>query len=438
MIRCSDSELKSKIKHYDSRGYTVDMTTHCNNKCLFCAASNRVVHRAKAEMKYELVKGREWGADRVDFTGGEPTLHPDLVELVAYAKRIGYRVINIKTNGRRLSNKDYLQRLVDAGLNHVLISVHGHTPEIHDALTQVKGSFDDVVKALGNLIELKVTFLSLTVLTTFNYKHLKETVKFCYDYGRGHSFAYIYPVASAYKNFNIVVPRYIDVKPYLRELLEYVVGVGKTVNLDNIPLCVCPGHEQFYNSLTTAGLLCHGEHKYRKECAECLYRPICEGISPVYIAARGWDEFIPVKEQKKSAGKKEKEKVRLQRNFICSLKAEHAEKNFGGVVWTGTKMAALTRKGYQVIKAFSEKLKLEDFARIFGEECPGFLYSMEKRGLVNIINEGRAGQENLLRQGNFTFHLPESSGEEPLPSRFSEFEYPLYEEYQTYPDIELI
>lgn len=433
----SPEAMKNKESHYDSRGYTIDMTTYCNNRCLFCAASNRVFHKSKAEMRYELLKGREWGANRVDFTGGEPTLHPDIVELVAHAKRLGYETINLKTNGRKLANKDFLKKLVDAGLNQVLISVHGHTAEMHDALTQVKGSFTDAVKALENMVDLKVYFLTLTVLTTFNYKYLKEIVKFCYNFRKGHSFAYIYPVASAEKNFDIVVPRYQDAKPYLDEMLEYVVKRESCVNLDNIPLCVVSGFEQFHNSLTTAALLCHEEHEYRKKCdEECLYRPICEGVSPVYIQARGWDEFLPVKNQRESSLKEERKKVWINRSSVCMLMGQHAAKEFGGVIWTGTRLLALTKKGYEVIRGFSERTSVQDFARVFGNKVLGFLASLDRREMIKIMNDDK-NQYTLLPQGNFAYNVPDYSKREPLPSKFSEFEYPLYEKCPEYPEVEL-
>ena len=58
-------------------------------------------------------------------TGGEPTLFEPLPKLISYARRIGIpcRVI---TNGQRTANPAYLDRLMDAGLEHVHVTVHSH------------------------------------------------------------------------------------------------------------------------------------------------------------------------------------------------------------------------------------------------------------------------------------------------------------------------
>ena len=54
------------------------------------------------------------------FTGGEPTLREDLVELVAYAESKG-QVTGLLTNGEKLGDTKYLQKILEAGLDHAMI-----------------------------------------------------------------------------------------------------------------------------------------------------------------------------------------------------------------------------------------------------------------------------------------------------------------------------
>jgi hypothetical protein len=67
-----------------------------------------------------LKKAWDAGIPHVIFTGGEPTLRTDLVDLILYAEQLG-QVTGILTNGDRLSEGDYLQHLLQSGLDHVMI-----------------------------------------------------------------------------------------------------------------------------------------------------------------------------------------------------------------------------------------------------------------------------------------------------------------------------
>ena len=62
------------------------------------------------------------------FTGGEPTLRADLPELIAHAE-INGQITGLNTNGRRLSDRRFVESLVEAGLDHVQITLESHDPD---------------------------------------------------------------------------------------------------------------------------------------------------------------------------------------------------------------------------------------------------------------------------------------------------------------------
>ena len=72
------------------------------------------------EWKTILKKAWDWGIPHVIFTGGEPTLRPDLVELVQYAQDLG-QVTGLITDGLRLSDSEYRNSLLMAGLDHIMV-----------------------------------------------------------------------------------------------------------------------------------------------------------------------------------------------------------------------------------------------------------------------------------------------------------------------------
>lgn len=72
------------------------------------------------EWKIILDKAWEWGVPHVVFTGGEPTLRPDLFELIQHAEDIG-QVSGLITDGFRLTEKEYLHELLFTGLDHIML-----------------------------------------------------------------------------------------------------------------------------------------------------------------------------------------------------------------------------------------------------------------------------------------------------------------------------
>jgi uncharacterized radical SAM superfamily Fe-S cluster-containing enzyme len=113
-----------------SRRGDIRLGYRCNARCGFCYYHDMLDNPVEkeptsAQLRGRLAALRSEGAMEVEFTGGEPTIRPDLPELVAYAKEQGFTNISVISNGLRIANANYAKRLVDAGMNDVLFSVHG-------------------------------------------------------------------------------------------------------------------------------------------------------------------------------------------------------------------------------------------------------------------------------------------------------------------------
>lgn len=77
---------------------------------------------SEEEWKQILEKGWTAGIPHVTFTGGEPTLRPDLLALIQHAEQLG-QVTGLLTNGRKLAEKAYLDALDQTGLDHILLAL---------------------------------------------------------------------------------------------------------------------------------------------------------------------------------------------------------------------------------------------------------------------------------------------------------------------------
>lgn len=138
-------EIANRPKHW------VRLVTACNSKCIFCLDMDtpRNVYLEVAEIKADLQRGRdELDAWKVILSGGEATLHPAFAELVSYAHEIGYGRVQTVTNGQRFADPEWFQACMEAGLNEITFSLHGHTAELHDYLTQSQGAFRKLMKGL--------------------------------------------------------------------------------------------------------------------------------------------------------------------------------------------------------------------------------------------------------------------------------------------------
>jgi radical SAM protein with 4Fe4S-binding SPASM domain len=169
-----------------SAPYRMDLalTYRCNNNCVHCYAGGprETKELSTAEWLNVIDKIYELGIPHVVFTGGEPTLREDLPKLVAHTQEAGL-VSGLITNGTLLKDKAFFNSLVDAGLDHVQITLESYNPKIHDKITGVEGSWKDTIEGLKNAIASPIYTLSNTTLNKWNVEDILKTIEFGHDLG---------------------------------------------------------------------------------------------------------------------------------------------------------------------------------------------------------------------------------------------------------------
>lgn len=146
----------------------------CNNPLDFGDLTNEL---STEEWKRVLAEGRALGALQLGFTGGEPMLRPDIVELVAEAERLGYYT-NLITSGMGLSH-DKLRRLKAAGLKQIQVSLQSHDEATCNALVGASAYADKVeaircIKAEGFPMVLNVPVVRQNIHQTGHILQLAE------------------------------------------------------------------------------------------------------------------------------------------------------------------------------------------------------------------------------------------------------------------------
>ena len=161
------------------------LTYGCNNACRHCynEASGKASDQPLTFSQWQSVldKLAEIGVPHVIFTGGEPTLAPWLAELVETTEKLGL-ISGLNTNGRRLAEPAFAERLKSAGLDHVQITLESDRPEVHNAMTAAE-SFAETVSGVRRAISAGLHTITNTTLTRQNVDHAREIVDFVHDLG---------------------------------------------------------------------------------------------------------------------------------------------------------------------------------------------------------------------------------------------------------------
>jgi len=166
--------------------YRMDLavTYRCNNDCAHCYnARERDFPELKTEQWFAILD-QLWalGVPHIIFTGGEATLRNDLPDLIRHAESNG-QITGLNTNARRLSDDRYVQRLVEAGLDHVQITVESCDEKIHDEMMRASGAFKQTMAGLKNTLNSKLYVMTNTTMLRTNVHTIPDTLDFLADAG---------------------------------------------------------------------------------------------------------------------------------------------------------------------------------------------------------------------------------------------------------------
>jgi len=282
----------------------------CNNRCIFCVQGDkRDIHGNKSTQEVmETLRSARVDSDSIVFTGGEVTIRKDFLELVRYARELGFKIIQVQSNGRMMSYRKFCEETIDAGANEFSPALHGHTAALHDHLTRCEGSYRQTLQSIANLKSLGQTVITNTVITRSNYRHLQDIARLltglCVDQ---YQLAFVHPIGTAAKYFRSVVPRVALIEPYVKRGLAVGLQKGIVALTEAVPYCFMKGYERcvaeryiprtkifdarFVVDDYTEFRLTEGK-SHGPVCGQCSWLPVCEGPWREYPEQYGWDEFV--------------------------------------------------------------------------------------------------------------------------------------------------
>jgi uncharacterized Fe-S cluster-containing radical SAM superfamily protein len=325
----------------------------CNIKCVFCyyRDSLNAPNRSLEQIERNIMYAYRRGIREIDFSGGEPTVHPDLPHIIKMAKEAGIQRVCIISNGWRLADGNYLRTLKDSGLDEILFSLHGPNEEIHDRITDTPGSFRKMLEAFGHAVDEGLVVRTNTVVNRLNYDRLHELCVLIAQYCPAQvNFITINDWCYAKNIIGNLMVSYSEMAPQLREACDFLEPSVPAVNVRYIPFCFMEGYERFVCNhrqvpfdqyewvprvrarieegtgfLRYLGILGYGmvlggawrrlisqplattlddcvseglrRYYYAKgpRCPGCRFRELCDGVEKTYAKEYGFKELAPVK-----------------------------------------------------------------------------------------------------------------------------------------------
>ena len=298
------------------------LSYRCTNDCVFCSEHHRIeTFRARpvtaAEAFSALVKHCAAGGSHVNFTGGEPTLHPHFIPLLSGAKNLGLRTY-IGTNGVMLAREEFARAALPL-IDELSLSLHGPDAKTHDAATGRKGSFRDIMAAAGlaRRISPAAELMANMVVTKLNFKHVPAVIFLCAKLGaRQVLISNPSPEGKALDCYADIVVRLADWRGALDEIVAAGDSNDVIIRFFGLPLCILGDWKQKSNDLFfdprvtverarrpngrtgMSTIVTRRPRRGRRSvraCGRCVYKDLCGGVFTHYVRLFKDNEIEPIR-----------------------------------------------------------------------------------------------------------------------------------------------
>jgi len=278
---------------------TLRLGFRCNQDCSFCW-QDRDWPEPPAGHYYKWVdEMAAQGVTILSISGGEPTIHKELAGIVAYAtsKKM---FVTIQTNAIRLRKKDYLAKLVEAGLSGVFVSLHAPVAEVSDAMTRARGTFQPTIEGIEACLGAGLRVRLNCVVEEQNYRLCADLARLIRDrfvqpFPMNPALEMTYTFPSAYwspEEWKRALVPLDELRPYVLEavhvLTEARVDVQATGTCGFPPCLLVEAPEAMrFLAPESVSTLDGSGRRYGKGCEPCVMKARCLGIRHEYLQIHG-------------------------------------------------------------------------------------------------------------------------------------------------------
>lgn len=185
----TSSYIEELTKNPKLTQVAIELTKRCNAKCKHCSVNAGTEKPIDDELTTEQLKkvfkdiAERYDARTINigFTGGEPLLRKDLIEIIEYGTSLGF-CISITTNGTLLTDK-MIEKIYNAGIRNVAISIDG-LEKTHEAFRGLQNCYSKLLRSIKKMIEYGDMNIGVTtVVNKNNINELEELYKQFSDIG---------------------------------------------------------------------------------------------------------------------------------------------------------------------------------------------------------------------------------------------------------------
>lgn len=289
----------------------VRLTKACNNHCIFCLDEDmQDGHMVPYDdIINDLKLGIRERCERAVLSGGDPTIHPDLIKIIKEASNIGYKHIQLISNGRMFCYKDFLAKAVEAGLSEITFSVHGYNAAVNDKLTGVKGSFVQTITGLKNALSVKGLIVNCDIVVNkMNVKKLSHMISFLHSLGvYEFDVLNLIPFGRAWKNWDKLYFDCFEHKDDLMKAFDYNKKLGVKIWANRFPPELFEGNEYLIQHPEKIRYEVFGreemfnrylQDKIKPECMGvkcqyCVLKNFCKDLTEL-LSKKNLEQFIPL------------------------------------------------------------------------------------------------------------------------------------------------
>lgn len=282
----------------------------CNLSCDYCTITNEMRARAMPPERVarEIDRAAARGFREVAFTGGEPTIRPDLPALVKYAKRRGFEHVKVASNGLRYAHAEYLDHLVACGVDRFHVSLHAFDDDAYERTVRLAGTALLRQRALANLVARGLDPVADLILKEDTYRTLSSWITALHRDGLRRFALWLVSLTDQNRENAHQLPRISDLVPHLLPAFDAARAGGYEVVALHVPRCFLPGYEDHVRhpgaDLVTVvtpdevfdlrdSRLGGGFHP--EGCAGCIFAERCPGLRRDYIDRFGGGEVRAVR-----------------------------------------------------------------------------------------------------------------------------------------------
>ncbi|MBE6991298.1 MAG: radical SAM protein [Ruminococcaceae bacterium] len=250
--------------------FHIDLTNRCNEKCIHCYHPFEKYDYSK-ELSTEDVKELinsiyDLGVFAVTLSGGEALLRDDFFDILKYISEKGM-VTTVFTNGLLLT-EDVVKQLNEYRVDKVSISIYGDTPELHDSITTVKGSFKKTLSGVSLLQKYSINFELKCVVLAENIDSVKAIDQLSKELNQGRpckiDFSLCGKVDGSTEPFNHRAPDEKVKQVFYSDPNRYMGKPDELKRTPNDPPCYagkfglyCSADGNIYPCVSFRLLLCH-------------------------------------------------------------------------------------------------------------------------------------------------------------------------------------